>query len=183
MDTDNTNKDFIKDIEEYENNYKKELESTIKDLPNFSLRLNDIYDLLSDKILSGCKKEIEELNKNLKSDFLATNEFVPLPGKEKEVQIAYEDYYFCSFYPSSIINTYHNIEDALLELNGRQMKHCKDDCIKKNNLEISNTKNCLKNCIDYAFNYSRKATYEMIESALDFTEKDIKKIGYENMKI
>ena len=177
MDTNDTNENFIKEINNYEITYRRQLELTIKDLPNFSLKLNDIYDLTEDMVNKGCKKEIEELNKNLKYDFLSSNQFDPLPGKEKEANIAYDNFNSCSFYPYSIIDTFHNIEETLIKMNKKQMEYCKQDCIKKSNNDILIAKNCVKDCIDYAFNYSRKASYDIIDNALDFTEKEIKRIN------
>ncbi len=135
------------------------------------------------KILKGCKKEIDELNKYLKSDIMTSDKIEPLPNKEKEFQNAYKEFISCSFYPTMIMNNYFNIESYLVILNQKQIKYCKEDCISKSKKDLNVAKSCVKECIDYSFNYSRKATYELIETALQNAENEIKRIDYNNMDI
>ena len=178
MDNKDNNKDFKKKIDDFQQEYKKILEKTIKEFPKFNVRLNDIYDLSEEIIEVGCKKEIDELNKYLKFDLLSTDQLIPLEGKKKEAQFAYNKFLDCSFLPSSIIDNFKNIEAALISVNKSQIEYCKEDCIKNNKMDYALTKNCVKDCIDFTFNYSRIATYDIIDISLDRTEKEIKRIKY-----
>jgi len=171
--------DLKKELDKFEIDYKNHLDSTIKEkeaIPDFQSKLNKIYDLSSEKILNKCGKELEELNKNLQSDYHLTGEYLPLPGKEKEAKITYNKFYYCSFYPSNLINKYALIENSIINLNKNQLKLCKEDCVNKSEMNLDNAKKCLKKCVDFSFNYSRKSTYELFDNVMENLLAEMKQI-------
>lgn len=169
--------DIKKSLEAFEESYKKKLLSN-SEAPKYDLteRLKGIYENVAEKIVKKCKKEIEELNQYLENDFLSDKEIKPLPGKEDLAKEYYSKFYICSYYPNTIINKLETITVFSSNLNSEQLNHCKEDCINNlnydSNLEIG--KLCVKKCLDFSFNYSRKATIDLLDKILENVEKDIK---------
>jgi hypothetical protein len=171
--------DIQKELNKYEIEYKNHIDIIAKeqnDIPDFQSKLDKIYNLSSYNIFKNCGKYLDELNSNLQEDFFTSGKLIPLPEREKEAKINYNKFYLCSFYINNSLKNYQLIEKSIINLNKNQMKLCKDDCVNKSEMKLDKAKNCMKDCIDYSFNFSRKSTYEIIDSILDNLQKEIEKI-------
>lgn len=170
--------DFKTILDNFEKQYKSKLaqkEGTQKF--DLSEKLKDLYDQTANKIVKKCSREIEELNKFLENDFLSDKEIKPIKGKEDETSQAYKKFYICSFHPNSIINKLENIMAFASSMNSDQLRLCKEDCVentKDQNTEMG--KLCVKKCLDFSFNYSRKATNDLISQVIDNLDKVVKKL-------
>jgi hypothetical protein len=165
-------------LENFEKQYKTKLaqKEGIKEY-DLTEKITDVYKQTANKIIKKCQSEIEELNKYLENDFISDRDMKPIPGKVLEANEAYKKFYVCSYYSNSIINKLENILSFANILNADQLKLCKDDCVEKTkdqNTEMG--KLCVKKCLDYSFNYSRKATHDLIDKVVDNLEKQVKNL-------
>jgi len=168
---------FKKILEDFEIKYKSQLAQK-EGLPKYDLsaKINDIYQLATNKIVKKCHKEIEELNNYLENDFLSDKEIKPIKGKENEAKEKYFKFFTCSYHMNSIINKFENISQFSTSLNSYQLNLCKEDCIentKDQNTEMG--KLCMKKCLDFSFKYTRKANYDLVENVLENIENEIKR--------
>lgn len=139
-------------------------------------KFNNFHQNLEEKISKTCADEIAELNKHV---LFETKEgqmqFKILPGKEKEAESAIENFNKCQSPFLKLIVGINSINELNNSVISGSTSLCIEDCSNKYSGE-DDLRNCVKNCFDFSYKYTLKATDEILSQQLNEFSQQLNKI-------
>ncbi len=157
-------------INEMADEYNKKIQDYYKN-NDLNLKIHNLYSSTDKKYREKCNEKIDNLLQLVKEE---GDLFIPLPGKESEVDVASSELEKCARPFVNLANNFGYISHFTKKLFQMQVDYCYEDC---NNIQEENKlRECIKECSKDSVNYNFRAVTELLSSTADSFQNELSKL-------
>lgn len=157
-------------INEMTDVYNKKIEDYYRN-NDLNLKIHNLYSSTDKKYREKCNDKIDNLLQLIKEE---GDNYVPIPGKETDVDVASTELEKCARPFVNLANNFGYISHFTKKLFQMQVDYCYSDC---NNIqEEDKLRECIQECSKDSVNYNFKALTELLSSTADSFQNELSKL-------
>jgi hypothetical protein len=157
-------------INEMTDEYNKKIQEYYRN-NDLNIKIHNLYASTDKKYREKCNDKINNLLQLVKEE---GDRYVPLPGKEKDLDIASIELENCGRPFVSLANNFGYISHFTKKLFQMQVDYCYEDC---NNIQDENKlRDCIQECSKDSVNYNFRALTELLSSTADSFQSELSKL-------